>query len=213
MSLELASDQQIEFLIGAAELDIGLERNRVVTLRERVKKFVDRDRLLGGVARGEVLALEHARDRVFRGELDHAIGAKRHQPFGIERDFGLVAVENQKHLIGIRLRVMSDFFGGQRRACGVAPGRIADHAGEIADQEDDVMAELLELPQLVELNGVAEMKVGARRVEALLDRERLPALELRHEFGLDQELFRPAFEHGQVMVDVEGHSRFYRWGS
>src|SRR5207247_11323811 len=143
----------------------------------------------------------------------HAIGAKRHQPFGIERDFGLVAVENQKHLIGIRLRVMGDFFGGQRRACGVASGRIADHAGEIADQEDDVMPKLLELAQLVELNGVAEMKVGPRRVEALFDRQRLAALELRYELRLDQELFRPALEHGQVKVNVEAHCRFYRWNA
>ena len=43
--LQLAADQQIELLIGAAELDIGLQRHRVVALHERIQELVDGDRL------------------------------------------------------------------------------------------------------------------------------------------------------------------------
>ena len=66
------------------------------------------------------------------------------------------------------------------------------------------MPEILQLAELVELDGVAEMKVGTGRIEAFLDLERLPPLELRDELGLDEQLFRPAFEYGQMVVDVEG---------
>ena len=45
-SLQFASDEEIENLIRAAELDVGFHRHGVVPLRERVEKFVDRDRRL-----------------------------------------------------------------------------------------------------------------------------------------------------------------------
>ena len=132
---------------------------------------MDRNRLLGGVALGEILALEHSRDCVLGRKLHHPVGAERHQPFRIERDFGLVAVEDQKHLVGVGLRVVGDFVSGEGRARRVASGGIADHPREIADQEDDVMSELLQLAELVELDRMAEMEVGTRRIESFLDLE------------------------------------------
>src|SRR5207248_5726844 len=136
-------------------------------------------------------------DRVLRRELDHAVGSERHQPLRVERDFGLVAVENQKYLVGVRLRVVRDFIGGQRWTRGVAARRIADHSGEIADQKDDAMTELLQLAKLVELDRMAEMQIGTRRVEAFLDRQRNAARKLCNELRFDQKLFGAAFEDGQ----------------
>ena len=46
--------------------------------------------------------------------------------------------------------------------------RIADETGEVADQEDDFVAKILELAQLVDEDGVPEMQVGRRRIEARL---------------------------------------------
>ena len=181
--LQLAADQEVELLVGAAELDVGLQRDRVVALRERVEKLVDRDRLAALVALGEIVALEHARHRVLRGEPDHAVGAERRQPLRVERDLGLLAVEDHEHLVGVGLRVRLDLLARQRRPRHVAAGRVADQAGEVADQEDDVVAEVLQLAQLVELHGVAEVQVGPRRVEALLDAQRLAARELGGELG------------------------------
>ena len=83
VALQLAADQQVEFLVGAAELDVGLERDRVVALRQRIEEFVDRDRLLALIALGEVVALQHPRDRVLRRELDHAVRAERRQPLRV----------------------------------------------------------------------------------------------------------------------------------
>jgi hypothetical protein len=35
MALQLAPHEQVELLVGAAQLDVGAQRDRVVTLRER----------------------------------------------------------------------------------------------------------------------------------------------------------------------------------
>ena len=68
-----------------------------------------------------------------------------------------------------------------------------------------MVAEVLQLPQLVELDRVAQVEVGPRRIEALLDPQRLAARELRGELGLDQELVGAAAEDRQLLFDVDGH--------
>ena len=57
-----------------------------------------------------------------------------------------------------------------------ATARIADHRGEIADDENRLMPEILELAQFPQDDRVAEMDVGARRIDAELDPQR--AIEL-----------------------------------
>ena len=66
MALQLAAHEQVEFLVGAPELDVRLQGDRVVALRKGIEELVDRDRLAALVALGEVVALEHPRDRVLR---------------------------------------------------------------------------------------------------------------------------------------------------
>ena len=61
-ALDVAREQQVEGLVGAAELDVGAHRDRVVALHERVEQLEDRDRLRGGEALGEVVALEQLGD-------------------------------------------------------------------------------------------------------------------------------------------------------
>ena len=63
---ELAPDEEVEELVRAAELDVGVERDGVVALAERVEELVDGDRLLLPEPLREVVALEEARDRVLR---------------------------------------------------------------------------------------------------------------------------------------------------
>ena len=135
MPLQLPADQKIEFLVGAAKLDIGLERDRIVALGERVQELVDRDRLPALITIREVVALEHARDRVFGGETDHSIRAERGQPRGVVCDLGLFPIEDEEYLVGIGLGVGFELVARKRRPGDVASGGIADHSGEIADQK------------------------------------------------------------------------------
>ena len=82
---------------------------------------MDRDRLLRLVALGEVVALEHARDGVLRGEPDHVRGAHRAEPFGVETHLGAFAVEDLEDLVGVGLGVALDLLARERRARDVLP--------------------------------------------------------------------------------------------
>src|SRR5204862_6207318 len=119
---------------------------------------------------------------------------------------------DQKHLVGVGLRVVGDLVSGKWRARRVASGRIADHPREIADQENNVMSKVLQLAELVELDRIAEMEVGTRGTEPSLDLERLAARQLRDELGLDEDLLRAPFEHPQLVPDAERHHSF-QWTS
>jgi len=47
----------------------------------------------------------------------------------------------------------------ERPACLRLSGRIADHAGKIADEENDLMSQFLELAQLLDEHGMADMYI------------------------------------------------------
>ena len=58
-ALQLATDKKIKFLVGAAQLDVGLEGDRVVSLCQRIKQLVHRDGLLFLEALMKIFALQH----------------------------------------------------------------------------------------------------------------------------------------------------------
>ena len=65
-----------------------------------------------------------------------------------------------------------------------------------------MVAEVLQLAQLVELDGVAEMQVGPGGIEAVLDAQRHAARELGHELALDQQLVGAALEDVELLPGV-----------
>ena len=58
MSLQLAPDQHVELLIGAANLEIRFQRDRIVTLNHGVEQFVQEQRLLVREPLLEVVTLQ-----------------------------------------------------------------------------------------------------------------------------------------------------------
>jgi hypothetical protein len=200
--LQLPADQQVELLVGAAEFDVGLQGDRVVALHQRIQELMDRDRLSTFIALVEIVALEHARDRVLRRQLDHVGSAHRAEPFRVEAQFGALAIEHLVDLgrvgFGVRLHVLAR----ERLARCILAARIADHAGEVADQENHLMSQILELAHLVEQHRVAEMQVRRGRIEAGLDPQRAAELEPREQiFALD-DFFGAATNHVECLVDV-----------
>ena len=167
-----AAHQQVELLVGAAELEVALQRHRVVALHQRIEELVHADRRAGLEALVEVVALHHPRHGVLGRQLDHAARAERVAPLAVVADLGPRRVEHQAGLRVVGLGVGLDLLARQRRPRGVASGRVADHRGEVADQEDHRVPEVLQLPHLVEHHGVAEVDVGRGRVEAELDAQR-----------------------------------------
>jgi hypothetical protein len=107
---------------------------------------VDRDRLPALVALGEIVALEHARDGVPGRELDQPAAVIDAHPARVEIHARPRRVEDLEDLRLVGARIRLDFLGRERRSRRVAPGRVADQAGEVADQENDVVAEALEAP-------------------------------------------------------------------
>ena len=91
------------------------------------------------------------------------------QPFAVEADFGLVAVENLEDLRLVGFGVGVDLLAGERRARGDAARGIADEAGEVSDEEDDGVAHVLKVLELADEDGVSDVEVGRGGIEAGLD--------------------------------------------
>ena len=87
-------DEQVEELVGAAELDVALERDRVVGLEQRVEELVLVDGPLLVEALREVVALEHARDGVFAMSSTISTGVMRVEPLGVVADLDPPLVED-----------------------------------------------------------------------------------------------------------------------
>src|SRR5205085_12018500 len=142
-------------------------------------------------ALGEIVTLEKLRYRVLSREADDAFGAELVRPFGVVEDLRLFRVEDLEHLLLVGTRVLLDLLARQGRARLVLARRVADHAGEVADQELHLVAEPLEVAQLVDHHGMAQMEVRRGRIEPELDAELASARELFPQLVLDDQLLRP----------------------
>ena len=188
--LQVATHEEVELLVGAAELDVGLDGHRVVPLGQRIQHLEHADGLMRRPALGEVVALEDARHRGRGGELEDLLDGERREPLAVvaHLELGGVVVEDQEGLLLVGLGVGVDDRAVEARPRLAAPRRVADARRVVADDEHRDVPGVLELAQLVEDHGVAEMDVGRRGVDAELDAQR-PALALgERELGLESAL-------------------------
>ena len=75
-----------------------------------------------------------------------------------------------------------------------APARVADARREVADDQHDDVAGVLEVAQLAQHDRVAEVDVGRGRVDPQLDAQRAPERELALELARRQHLGGAAHE-------------------
>ena len=75
LALELAADDEVKALVRAAELEVGVERDRVIALHQRVEELMHRDRQVFTETLREVIALKEAGKRVAGSNKAH--GAER----------------------------------------------------------------------------------------------------------------------------------------
>src|SRR5262249_50325113 len=78
-------------------------------------------------------------------------------------------VENFEDLLFVSLRVLENFVLGQLLAGYGSPGRIADKPGEITDEENRDVAEILEVFHLPDQDGMSHMDIRCGRIETSLD--------------------------------------------
>ena len=144
---------------------------------------------LAGEPSGEVVALEQLGDGQLAGVAQHLRERHRAEPLGVVHHLGPVAVEDAHQLVEVALGVGDDLLGRLRHARGRAPGRVADLAGEPADDEDGDVAEVLELAQFAQDDGVPERQLRARRVDAELHAQR-PVFLVRRDQTLGEPVGR-----------------------
>src|SRR5688572_6076388 len=199
--LQLATDQEVELLVSAAELDVGFHRDRVIALHQRIEKLMQRDRLLAGEALGKIVALEKLRDGVLGSEADDALGPQLVRPLRVVENLSLRGVKDLENLLLISFCIPLDLFARERRTCLVLARGVADHPGEIADQELHLMAQLLKIAQLVDYDGMAEVQVGRGRIEAELHAKLAPAGELFRQLLFYDQLDRPPTDSLNGLLD------------
>ncbi len=148
---------------------------------------MDGNRLVRLVTLVEVIALQHARHGVLRRKPDEVCRTELIHPGGIECHLGLGRIQNLEDLCFIGLGVVEHLLARKRGTGSTLAARIANHAGEVADQENHLMPEILELAQLVNKHRVSKVQVGRGWIKTGLDAKWLPTLELCDQLGLDQE--------------------------
>ena len=198
---EVTSGEKVEDLVVAAHLEVGLDDDGIVRLEHGVDELVQRDGLAVDVAVVEVLALEDARHVELAHELEHVSQGERLDPVAVVDDARALGVEDLHGLRDVGLRVLLDLLLGEGRTGAVASGRVADEGGAVADDERDVVAELLELTHLAQGHGMAEVQVGARGIDAQLDVEGRALLELLPELVHGHDLHRPRSDDLELLVD------------
>ena len=155
----------------------------------------------------EVLALHHARHRVARRELDHSRRAERVRPFAVVANLGARGVEHFARLRVISLRVFDDLLALQRRARIVATRRVTNHRGEIADQKDHGVTEVLKLTQLVQHHRVTNVQIRARRIKPQLRAQRRAGRDALFNFlehlSFDEEFVTAALHDGELVLGGE----------
>src|SRR3546814_15129549 len=104
--------------------------------------------------------------------------------------------------------------GGQRRARDVAPAGITDHGGEIANQKNNLVAQILQLTHFIEYNGMPQMNVGRGGVEPQLDAQRgarSPAAgKLAGKLGLDQQFVATTLGDTQIRFNFGCYRGIWR---
>src|SRR5580704_3667101 len=204
-TLQFAANEQVKCLIGAAEFYVGFECDGVVALDKRVEQFVYQDRFLVLKSFVEVFAFEKLRDGILRHQANELIGGELAHPSAVEVDHGFLRIENFEDLCLIGFGIFFDLFAGERRARDRAARWIADHAGEIADQKNRGVAEVLKVLELAQDYGVTQVQVRSSRIHAEFHAQRLASrtrlLKLGAEVGLADDFRRAFLEVRQLFID------------
>jgi len=158
----------------------------------------------------KVVAFHHARHVVTRCQLDHAARTQWIAPFAVVANLGFGRVQHQAGLAVVGFGVDLDLLGRKRWAGAVAPRWVANQRGEVANQENHRMAQILQLAHLVQHHCVTDMDVWGGRVQPQLDTQ-------RHAGGFTaRQFFGPFVLRNQLVAapqgDGQGHLYTIRQG-
>ena len=128
---QVAAEEQVEQLVGPAELDVAREGDRVVCLQERVEELVLVDRLVCEEPLAEIVSLQHPRHGHLRHQLDHLGGRELVEPLRVVANLGRLRVEHLEGLGRVRRGRLHHLLARQARPQIARAGRVTDHRGEV----------------------------------------------------------------------------------
>jgi hypothetical protein len=182
--LKVAADHDVEKLVGAAEFHIGLDHYGVPTLHDRVLDFVGADWLALVEPVTEILPHEHLLECHAAIEFDDFLKGHSLEPLAVENDRRPLAVENLESLLLETFGVLQNLVVSELRTSDRTTGGVADHRGEVPNDQNRVVALVLKIAKLRESDAVAEVDVWSSGIDAKLDSERASKFELLGEFLL-----------------------------
>src|ERR1019366_2450297 len=94
------------------------------------------------------------------------VGSELRKPAPVEVHDSFPRIENLEDLRLVGLCVLFNLLLREWRPRRRAARGVADHAREIADQEDDRVPEILKMLELAQQNRVPKVQVGRRRIES-----------------------------------------------
>src|SRR5581483_8989211 len=142
-----------------ANFDIRPQDHRIVPLHEWIQQLMYMNRSILTKPPGEIVPLKQSRHGVMTTQTDHLRWRHCLHPFRVETNFRPLRIKNFERLTGIRVSIRLDLFTGERLPRLRSAGRVANHAGEVANQKDDRMPKLLKLAQFSENDGVPEVQI------------------------------------------------------
>ena len=185
---DLAAGEEVVQLVGAAQLDVRLDRDRVIGLHERIEELRHGDRLLRRVPGGEVVALEQARDGHDPRQPDDVGKAELGEPLAVVAHFGPLGIEDLHRLVDVRMGVRLDLLVRQHGAFGGAAGRITDPGRVVADDQDAGVAGVLECAHPLQRDAPADVDVRRSDVDAELDAQRTTERKLALQAALGKDV-------------------------
>ena len=94
------------------------------------------------------------------GHINQVFEIQLSKPDSIVKYLSLFLIQYAESLLGVGFAIGLHLLRGQDRAQFIFVRRVADQRSVIADQENDLMAQILELAQLAHTDGVSQMQVS-----------------------------------------------------
>ena len=138
---------------------------------------MQRDGQTARVTLMEVVALKNTSNRKVADELEQVFHLQIENPLRVIAKRGFLWIKNLERLVNVGLRIHRNLLARKLRTSGIAARGIADKGGTVANDERDMMAQILELTELAQRNGMTKMNIGRRRVNAKFDIQSRATLE------------------------------------
>ena len=150
----------------------------------------------------KILPLQHPGHRVPGRQADEVLSLHGLHPAAVEIDEGFVRVQDLEDLALVSGGVGLNLLLGQGRPGLALAGGVADQAGEVADEKDHLVPQVLEVFELLNEHGVAQVQIRGGGVEPGLDPQGCPRgpglLQAGSKFLFPNDLLAPLPDDGHL---------------